>query len=167
LHAHDQYADNQVPLHQVLEAGDRVWQAPPASLPLDVKWTVLATLRKDITYWTRDSHNQATTAREEGMMDAKELAEGYARRASQCDSLRCLFGPLPFRPITLDPPWLTTTVKQLAEAIYQERAFDRLPILADALEDAGCNQQDIVGHLRSSGEHVRGCWALDVVLGRE
>lgn len=80
--------------------------------------------------------------------------------------LRCIFGS-PFRPIALDPGWLTPTVKQLAEAIYEERAFDRLPVLADALEDAGCNQQDILGHLRSGGDHVRGCWAVDLVTGRE
>jgi hypothetical protein len=80
--------------------------------------------------------------------------------------LRCIFGN-PFRPITLDPSWLTTTAKQLAKSIYQDRAFDRLPILADALEDAGCNQPDILGHLRSGGEHCRGCWAVDLVTGKE
>jgi hypothetical protein len=68
--------------------------------------------------------------------------------------------------IALDPSWLTSTVTNLAEAIYQERAFDRLPILADALEEAGCNQQDILGHLRGGGEHCRGCWPVDLLLRR-
>jgi hypothetical protein len=84
----------------------------------------------------------------------------------QANSLRCIFGPLPFRPNTLDPSLRTPTVKQLAEAIYQERAFDRLPVLADALERAGCNQPDILSHLRCGGEHCRGCWAVDLVTGR-
>jgi len=69
--------------------------------------------------------------------------------------------------VTLDPAWLTGTVTSLAQAIYDERAFDRLPILADALEDAGCTNQDILAHCRQPGEHCRGCWALDLVLGRE
>jgi hypothetical protein len=58
-------------------------------------------------------------------------------------------------------------VKQLAESIYQERVFDRLPILADALEENGCTQEEVLNHLRGGGEHVRGCWALDLVTGRE
>jgi hypothetical protein len=80
--------------------------------------------------------------------------------------LRCIFGNLS-RPVTLDPTCLTSTVKQLAESIYQDRAFDRLPILADALEESGCRQEEVLKHLRSRGEHVRGCWALDLVTGRE
>jgi hypothetical protein len=88
------------------------------------------------------------------------------RSRSESDLLREILGN-PFRPITLDPSCLTPTVKQLAESIYQERAFDRLPVLADALEDAGCNQPDILSHLRGGGEHCRGCWAVDVVLGRD
>jgi hypothetical protein len=80
--------------------------------------------------------------------------------------LRCIVGN-PFRPVTGTPAWQTSTVKHLAEAIYDERAFDRLPILADALEDAGCNQADFLCHLRGGGEHCRGCWPLDLALGRE
>ncbi len=86
---------------------------------------------------------------------------------AQADVARCIFGPLPFRPIALHHSCLTPTARQLAEAIYQDRAFDRLPILADALEDAGCNQRDILAHLRSGGEHCRGCWAVDLVLAKE
>lgn len=84
----------------------------------------------------------------------------------QSFSVRCIFGN-PVRPVTLDPTWLSSTVKQLAESIYQERAFDRLPILADALEDAGCGNVDILHHCRQPGEHARGCWVVDLVLGKE
>jgi hypothetical protein len=81
--------------------------------------------------------------------------------------LREVFGPLPFRPVTSASAWQTSTVTALAQAIYDDRAFDRLPILADALEDAGCTNQDILNHCRQPGEHVRGCWAVDLLLGKE
>ena len=78
-----------------------------------------------------------------------------------------LFGN-PFRPTVFDPMWRTSTVELLARGIYEERAFDRMPILADALQDAGCDCEDILNHLRdATAPHVRGCWALDLVLGKE
>jgi hypothetical protein len=55
----------------------------------------------------------------------------------------------------------------LATGIYDERAFDRLPILADALEEAGCDNADVLAHCRGDGPHARGCWVVDGVLGRE
>ncbi len=73
----------------------------------------------------------------------------------------------PFRPVPAHPAWLTSTAVSLAQTIYADRAFDRLPILADALEDAGCDSADLLAHLRGDGPHVRGCWALDLVLGKE
>jgi hypothetical protein len=80
--------------------------------------------------------------------------------------LRELFGN-PFRPVTADPAWLTPTVIALAEGIYQESAFDRLPILADALQDAGCDSEDVLNHCRYEGVHVRGCWVSDLLTGRK
>ena len=62
--------------------------------------------------------------------------------------------------------WNDGTVRKIAQAIYDERAFDRLPILADALEDAGCDNADILNHCRNGGEHVRGCWVVDLLLGK-
>jgi hypothetical protein len=80
--------------------------------------------------------------------------------------LREVFGN-PFRPVAFDPSWRTSTVLALANGIYQERAIDRLPILADALQDAGCDSDDLLNHLRDpTVPHVRGCWALDLVLGK-
>jgi hypothetical protein len=81
--------------------------------------------------------------------------------------VRDIFGN-PFRPVTFDPEWRTTTAVALARGIYDERAFDRLPILGDALQDAGCDNDDLLNHLRHpNATHVRGCWALDLVLGKE
>ncbi len=80
-----------------------------------------------------------------------------------------LFGN-PFRIIVPIPAWLAWsdgTIPKLAQAIYDERAFDRLPILADALEDAGCTNADLLGHLRGPGPHYCGCCALDLLLGKE
>jgi hypothetical protein len=82
---------------------------------------------------------------------------------------RCIFGN-PFGPVAINPAWLTWndgTIPKLAQAIYDDRAFDRLPILSDALEESGCSDQDILNHCRQLTEHVRGCWALDLVLGKE
>jgi hypothetical protein len=80
----------------------------------------------------------------------------------------------PFRPATFDSTWRTPNVTDLAAAIYEERQlpsglFDkqRLGVLADALEDAGCDNVDILDHLRGGGEHVRGCWVVDLILGKE
>ena len=84
----------------------------------------------------------------------------------QASLLRELIGN-PFRPVTVNPAWLTSTVKQLAEAIYQEKAFDRMPILGDALEEAGCTDAEMLNHCRQQAEHVRGCWVVDLLLGKE
>jgi hypothetical protein len=80
--------------------------------------------------------------------------------------LRDIFGN-PFRPFVVDPKLLTPTVKALAQAIYTDRAFSDLPILADALEEAGCTNLDILDHCRKPGEHVRGCSVVDLVLGKK
>jgi hypothetical protein len=72
----------------------------------------------------------------------------------------------PFRPITLDPAWRTEAVVGLAAGVYADRAFDRLPVLADALEDAGCADADVLTHCRGPGPHVRGCWVVDLLLGK-
>ena len=76
----------------------------------------------------------------------------------------------PFRPVALDPVWLRwndATVSAWPQRIYDERRFADLPILADALEEAGCTNADILDHCRGPGPHVRGCWVVDLVLGKE
>ncbi len=76
----------------------------------------------------------------------------------------------PFRSVAVDPSWLAwnnATVVRVAQGVYEGRAFDRLPVLADAIEDAGCTNPDILDHCREPGEHVRGCWVVDLLLGKE
>jgi hypothetical protein len=79
---------------------------------------------------------------------------------------RDIFGN-PFRPVTVDPSWLTQPVVSLANVIYDERVFDRMPELADALEEAGCTNAEILAHCRGPGPHVRGCWVVDLLLGKK
>ena len=103
-----------------------------------------------------------------GLMTAAMYAKDNGAQdesAQQTNLVRCIFGN-PFRPATLDPSWRTETVVALARGIYDDRAFDRLPILADALQDAGCDSDDILSHCRDAGPHARGCWVVDLVLGK-
>jgi hypothetical protein len=83
-----------------------------------------------------------------------------------CDLLRCVFGN-PFKPPPMfDKKWRSETVTALANGIYIDHAFDRLPIMADALEEAGCDDPAMLTHLRATGPHCRGCWVLDLALGK-
>ncbi len=88
--------------------------------------------------------------------------------AAQAAIIRDIFDP--FRPQpSIETRWLSWndgTIPKLAQAIYDDRAFDRLPILADALEEASCTDADILNHCRQPGEHVRGCWVVDLLLGK-
>ena len=89
--------------------------------------------------------------------------------AAMANLLRCIIGN-PFRPVKLAKSWLAWNngaAGQLAQTIYDGRQFDRLPDLADVLEEAGCTNSDILSHCRVRGEHARGCWVLDLVLGRK
>lgn len=86
-------------------------------------------------------------------------------RGVQVALLRDIVGN-PFRPVAPDPNWRTSTVVALATTIYEGRTFELMPILADALSDAGCDNDDLLGHLRGPGPHVRGCWGLDLVLDK-
>jgi hypothetical protein len=72
----------------------------------------------------------------------------------------------PFREVTINSSWLTPTVVAIAKAIYGDGGFDGLPLLGDALTDAGCDNEGILTHLHGSGPHVLGCWALDLLLGK-
>lgn len=92
---------------------------------------------------------------------------------AQCDLLRCLFGN-PFRPIAICRARLTPTITLLAQAAYYKRDLpaghlkpDHLAVLSDAVEEAGCSDDATLGHLRSPGPHVRGCWALDLIFGKQ
>jgi hypothetical protein len=102
-------------------------------------------------------------------LDVNRLFEDSLPPAEQAQILRCVFGN-PFRPVALEPAWLSPEVRSLAEAAYRERSLPqgtldpvRLSVLADALEEQGADGA-LVDHLRAPGPHVRGCFALDWIL---
>ena len=98
--------------------------------------------------------------------------DGPQERRAECQLLQEVFGN-PFRPVTASPSWRSPQVVALAQAAYDERELpagtldtSRLAVLSDALEDAGCTAAALLGHLRGPGPHVRGCWAVDLLLGK-
>jgi hypothetical protein len=100
------------------------------------------------------------------VLEARGPEEDSVARA-QADLLRDLFGN-PFRPVAFSPEWRTDTAVSLAHQMYESRDFSPMPILADALQDAGCENDDVLDHCRDASlTHVRGCWVVDGVLGKE
>ncbi|MDY3562140.1 hypothetical protein R5W23_003586 [Gemmata sp. JC673] len=94
--------------------------------------------------------------------DAAERERHHAIR------LHDIVGPLPFRPVNFCPSWRTSTAVAIARQMYKAHDFSAMPILADALQDAGCDDADVLDHCRDpNGTHARGCWVVDSVLGKE
>jgi hypothetical protein len=109
-----------------------------------------------------------TVAWATGILSATSLAEGFfAAETRLADIIRDIVhescSPVSIRPAL--KVWNDGTVVKLARSIYDERAYDQMPILGDALEEAGCSDQDMLGHCRVGQRHTRGCWVLDAVLG--
>jgi hypothetical protein len=98
--------------------------------------------------------------------EAKRLAIFEEEVRSQCVLLRDIFGN-PFRPVTIHRSLRIPTVVKVVQQIYEQRALERLPKVADALEKAGCDNPEILNHCRMPGPHVKGCWLVDAVLGKE
>jgi hypothetical protein len=160
----ERYADGSATRQELHSASGAAAAAPTYD---DLAWHFTATYAAAAAAIDVHKAFVAATQSDYAARTAPHAALAISRDQSKRRSLLYeLFGN-PFRPVTINPAWLTSTVKQLAQSIYDERAFDRLPILADALEDAGCDNADILNHCRRPGEHVRGCWVLDVVLGKE
>ena len=91
---------------------------------------------------------------------------GYSLNGHEGEYFQDIFGN-PFRPVAFAPAWRTDTAVSLARGMYEARDFGAMPILADALQDAGCDSDDILNHCRDPNQvHVRGCWVVDLVLGK-
>jgi hypothetical protein len=106
-----------------------------------------------------------------GTADGDAIAEkaGGERGEVECGLVRELFCN-PLRPLSVDPSWLLWnggSVTAMAERVYHNREYELMPILADALEEAGCTEASILEHCRGSGVHVRGCWVLDLLLDKK
>ncbi len=111
---------------------------------------------------------EAEQAREKVQREGAAPAGAWAQQMALLSACaRDIFGN-PFRPSPPLPPavlaWNDATILRIAGGIYEGRAFDRLPVLADALLDAGCDDEELIQHCRAPGPHVRGCWALDLIL---
>jgi hypothetical protein len=98
----------------------------------------------------------------EGLTATIENVRTRAGGATECGLIRCLF---PFRPVPFDPAWRTSSVVAMARQMYESRDFSAMPILADAMQDADCDNADLLKHCRGDGPHARGCWVVDGLLG--
>jgi hypothetical protein len=180
----ERFADSQVTLQQLLQAKRGTDESPVAGVvafglarhAVDL----VSSPHCESLIWVAQACRDAVAARtaahcrrrgvrpQERQAATKKAA--LDERQHQSELIRDLFVN-PFRPqLLLGGEILTRNEKQvrcLATVIYESRTFGRLPILADALEDAGCTDADLLGHLRGPGPHVRGCWALDLVLAKE
>jgi hypothetical protein len=132
------------------------WRSCPRYLVGTMHYVTDQKPGKAAKVWRLTSHAETDVMRGNKPAEEKKVLTALVRD---------IFGS-PFRPVICDPSWQTSTAVGLAEAIYAERAFDRLPILADALEDAGCTHPDVLAHCRGDGPHARGCWVVDLILGK-
>jgi len=163
------YADGLVSVHELTAAFDGAKAAHndafqvKGKLGASAEWAAQFSASLDPWFAASRASNFAYVAAGD-----KVLEPGPEHHA-QAHLLRCIFGPLPFRSVTFEPPWLAWnngSVVKLAQAIYDNGTFDRLPDLADALEQAGCKDADMLRHCRCPGAHVRGCWVVDLILGK-
>jgi hypothetical protein len=139
----------------------------------DIQWAAAAYCFKlgssthaDYLFAALAAFTTGETAGEIEIHIASAAAAGGAMRPVRPGTIREVFGN-PFRPVTFAPAWRTATVTGLARQMYESRDFGAMPILADALQDAGCDSEDILSHAWGDGPHVRGCWVVDLVLGKE
>ena len=111
-------------------------------------------------------HAARAAADLQGQRPVLDASATIAEQQAQTALVVCLFGN-PFRSRPVSTSWLAREVTARADSIYAERAFDRMPLLADALEAAGCTDREMIQHCRSDGQHARGCWVVDLLLGKE
>ncbi len=160
----EQFADGEATAAQLTAAGTAAW-----AIVLD--WGERYDTLDNACITEAVRHAEHCTS--EKAEDAARYCLAEARNEDECHLLRDVFGN-PFRPVSIDPAWLTPTVLALAHAACVERQLPaghldpaRLGVLADALEDAGCGERTILDHLRGPRPHVRGCWAVDHLLGKK
>ena len=168
----EQHVDGVVP-EQVIDRRKRqienllcAMEGPGQSTPVSKKYrsmSILRTLCSSDSFYLFHYGNVPDEVISEGRSFGKKI-EASIRQGYRL-LLHDIFGN-PFRPVAFDPAWRTATAVGLAERMYESRDFSAMPILADALEDAGCDHPDVLVHCRGDGPHVRGCWVVDLVLGK-
>ena len=182
----ERYADGSATRDQLYDTGKQfgewaiLWviSEEPGD-PWDEGIRASADVAYHVAYWTqmlwfRDQPDAARVNRDAAAREALRAQmqsvlhcakEGEERH--QVCILREVTGN-PFRSVVFAPEWRTDTAVALARQMYEARDFSAMPILADALQDAGCDNEDVLNHCRgASAAHVRGCWVVDGVLGKE
>jgi hypothetical protein len=169
----ERYADGQATDRELrqarwpsVNAGGAVRQAAEAAYyatnikPAGQLWNVFAA--------AGDAQARQAAQVEHGKQAAAYAAMQSITRSAQANLIREVMGN-PFLPVSMHAHWQTWgggIVVQLAEGIYEDRIFDSMPVLGDALEEAGCADEAILRHCRQADGHVRGCWVLDEVLAK-
>jgi hypothetical protein len=141
---------------QVPQIREKLHGTPAEWAASACRWLLHPSAGEWTTATTRASHAISMVESRATTRDAEDRL--------QFELLRDVFGN-PFRPVSFDPEWRTAVVVSLARNMYDSRDFSTLPILSDALQDAGCANEDILNHCRSWGLHVKGCWVVDLALG--
>jgi hypothetical protein len=167
-HADGQANDNELGLARVqaVNAGGAVPQAAVAA-----HWAT--NIKPAGPIWHVFTAAAGALARQAAQVEHGKQAAAYEAmqsitRSAQAKLIREVIGN-PFRPVIIDPRWRrwwSGIVVQLAEGIYEDRTFDTMPVLGDALEEAGCTDEEILKHCRHDDGHARGCWVLDALLGK-
>jgi len=133
---------------------------------IDADWQCIGNAARAAAYFAAPAERDFAAA----LSDPAWVAANDHESRIQAGLIRCIFGN-PFHPRPRLPAallgWNDGTIPKIARGIYEERAFDRLPVLHDALLDAGCDDEAILSHCREAGRHVRGCWVIDLLLGKE
>jgi hypothetical protein len=136
--------------------------------------TEVARLRRVVIRWANTIHRSARSDEDwfarfsVWCASAPKIVppvQGFLRTKIFHPFLREIFGDL-FHPVIFEPGWQSVAAVGVAQAMYDEGDFSAMPILADALEEAGCSDPQVVSHCREKGEHVRGCWVVDLVLSK-
>jgi hypothetical protein len=179
----EDFADGKVPLEDMDAALDRLIAVENS----DWYDEAAATVYESAQMWEWNCRDVCLSSAEAAVNAVRGVGIILSRPASaqdvemarvaeyrkQAAVLRDIFGPLPFREITADSAWLRAPILRMAQGIYDERELpsgyldsQRLAVLADALEEAGCDNADVLAHCREPGTHVRGCWVIDLLLGK-
>src|SRR5262245_20400239 len=180
LLAGERYAEGRVPEEEREAAFQDALQVSQGHQQGKVEWSAAAAAASVLIPYSQGVAGVPQHAREALAGGRRRLSRAKAARATaeaeqviQLRLLRCIFGN-PFCPMRCDPAWLNADVVRLAHGASDERLLpsgeldpQRLLVLADALEDAGCANTDVLGHLRGPGPRVRGCWVVDMLTGRE
>ncbi len=173
----ERYADEQVimdlsaksELRAVAGAAERAYAAATDAGAKCACIAANTTLHNHYHYWA--AAEPATWAARAATGDARGDAGSQAlaaERRAQCALFREICNPFWFR-VSAAPSWLACregTVTKMASAIYENQAYEQLPILADALEESSCDDTQLLEHLRGPAPHVKGCWAVDLLLGK-